>query len=156
MSSQPGCGDVCQKWMCLKESNGYCKIKSNFKGDINERNFDTHHPWCQLSSKSSCWMNLPIFSNESICLLLVAIFVLTHICVSSSSIFGLYNGVSPGRHWAIIWTNAGILLFIPLATNFNAILMKTSFRETVRFYSGKCIWKCRLRNGGHFVSPSMC
>ena len=24
------------------------------------------------------------------------------------------------------------------------------------FHSRKCTWKCRLRNGGHFVSASMC
>ena len=26
----------------------------------------------------------------------------------------------------------------------------------MHFHSIKCIWKCRLRNGGHFVSVSMC
>ena len=24
------------------------------------------------------------------------------------------------------------------------------------FHSGKCVWKCRLRNGGRFVSASLC
>ena len=31
----------------------------------------------------------------------------THICVSDLAIIGSDNGLSPGRHQAIIWTNAG-------------------------------------------------
>ena len=30
----------------------------------------------------------------------------------------------PGRHQAIIWTNAGVLLIGPLETNFNEILIE--------------------------------
>ena len=26
----------------------------------------------------------------------------------------------------------------------------------IHFHSRKCIWKCSLENGGHFISPSMC
>ena len=36
----------------------------------------------------------------------------THICVSKITIIGSDDGLSPGRRNAIIWTNAGILLFI--------------------------------------------
>ena len=32
----------------------------------------------------------------------------THICVSQSTIIGSDNGLAPGRHQDIIWTNAGI------------------------------------------------
>ena len=42
-------------------------------------------------------------------------------CVSKLNIIGLDNGLSPGRHQAIIWTNAGILLIWPLRTNFGAM-----------------------------------
>ena len=42
----------------------------------------------------------------------------THICVSELTIIGSDNGLSPGRHRAIIWTNAGILLIGPYGTNF--------------------------------------
>ena len=35
-----------------------------------------------------------------------------------------YNGLTPGRRQAIIWTNAGILLIGPLGTNFSEILIK--------------------------------
>ena len=45
------------------------------------------------------------------------------ICVSNLTIIGSDNGLSPGRHQAIIWTNAGILLIGPLGTNFNEILI---------------------------------
>ena len=69
----------------------------------------------------------------------------THICVTKLTIIGSDNGLSPGRRQAIIWTNAGILLIRPLGTNFNEMLI-----EILAFS------KCRLRNGVHFVSASMC
>ena len=28
--------------------------------------------------------------------------------------------------------------------------------KLAHFHARKCIWKCRLRNGGHLVSPSVC
>ena len=46
-----------------------------------------------------------------------------HICVIKLNIFGSDNRLSPGRHQAIIWTNAGILLIGPIGTNFNDILI---------------------------------
>ena len=46
----------------------------------------------------------------------------THICVSKLTIIGSDNGLSPGRHQAIIRTNAGILLIGTLGTNFSEIL----------------------------------
>ena len=48
----------------------------------------------------------------------------THICVGKLTIIASDNGLSPGRHQAIIWTNAGILLLGPLGTNFNEILIE--------------------------------
>ena len=49
----------------------------------------------------------------------------THICVSRLTIIASDNGLSPGRRQAIIWTRAGILLIVPLGTNFSEILIKT-------------------------------
>ena len=46
------------------------------------------------------------------------------ICISKQTIIGSYNGLLPGQHQAIIWTNAGILLIGTLATSFSAILSK--------------------------------
>ena len=48
----------------------------------------------------------------------------THICLSKLTIIGSNNGLSPGRHQAIIWTNAGILLIAPLGTNFREMFNK--------------------------------
>ena len=39
-----------------------------------------------------------------------------HICVGNLTIIDSNNGLSPGRHQAIILTNAGISLFGPLET----------------------------------------
>ena len=75
----------------------------------------------------------------------------THICVGDLTIIGLDNGLSPGRRQAIFWTNVGILLIGPVETNFNEILM-----ESLTFSFKKMCLKYRLRNGGHFVSASMC
>ena len=47
----------------------------------------------------------------------------THICVGKPTNIGSYNGLSPGRRQAIIWTNAGISLIGPLGTNFSEILI---------------------------------
>ena len=47
-----------------------------------------------------------------------------HICVSKLTIVGSDNGLSPGRHQVIIWTNAGIVLIGPLGTRFGEILNK--------------------------------
>ena len=54
------------------------------------------------------------------------------------------------RRQAIIWTIAGLLSIGPLGTNFSEILIKIQ-----NFHSRKCIWKYRLRNGGHFVQGEM-
>ena len=47
---------------------------------------------------------------------------MTHICISKLTIIGSDNGLSPDWRQAIIWTNAGLLLIWPLATNFSEIL----------------------------------
>ena len=61
---------------------------------------------------------------------------MTHICVGKLTIIGPDNGLSPCRHQAIIWTNAGILLIGPLGTNFSENLI-----EIQTFHSRKCPWK---------------
>ena len=43
----------------------------------------------------------------------------THICISELTSIGSDNGLSPGRRQAIFWANAGILLIVPLGTNFS-------------------------------------
>ena len=56
-----------------------------------------------------------------------------------------------GTDHAIVWSNVGILLTGPVGTNFNEILIYSYI-----VIQRKGIWKCRLENGGHFVSASMC
>ena len=66
---------------------------------------------------------------------------MTHICVGSLTTIGSDNGLSPGRHQAIIWTNAGILLIGPLETIFSEILFEIhtfSFKKLhLQMSSGK-------------------
>ena len=62
----------------------------------------------------------------------------TYICVSKLAIFGSDNGLSPGRHQTIIWTNAGIG---PLRTNFSEMLIEIhtfSFKENA---PENVVWK---------------
>ena len=70
-----------------------------------------------------------------------------HICISNPTNIGSDNGLAPGRHQAIIWYNAGILLIEPLGSNFSEIVIEI---QTISF--NKMHWRCHLRNGGHFVS----
>ena len=49
---------------------------------------------------------------------------MTHICVGKLTIIGSFNGLSPERRQAIIWTNAELLLIEPLGTNFSEILIE--------------------------------
>ena len=51
----------------------------------------------------------------------------THICVGNLTIIGSDNGLSPGQHQAIIWTNAGILLIGPMGTNLSEIWSEISY-----------------------------
>ena len=80
-----------------------------------------------------------------------------HVCVSKSNIIGSDNGLSPGRHQAIIWTNAGILLIghtrifdeivIEIHTfSFKKIHLKMSSRKWRSFGLGLNVSKnCNLR-----------
>ena len=60
-----------------------------------------------------------------------------HTCVSKLTIIGSHNGLLPVQ--AFIWTNAGILLTIPLATTFNRDLH--IFIQEKSF--GNVVWKWR-------------
>ena len=48
----------------------------------------------------------------------------THICIIKITIIGSDNGLLPGQHQAIIWTNNGIMLIGSLGTNFSEILIE--------------------------------
>ena len=48
----------------------------------------------------------------------------THICASQLTIIGSDNGLLPGRHQTIIWTNAGILLIGTWGTKFGEIIIE--------------------------------
>ena len=61
---------------------------------------------------------------------------MTHICLSKLTIIASDNGLSPGQHQAIIWTNDGILLIWPLGTNFSEILI-----QILSFSFQKMHWK---------------
>ena len=56
----------------------------------------------------------------------------THICVSTLTIIGSDNGLSPDRRQTIVWTNAGLLLIGLWGTNFSEILIEilaSSFKK---------------------------
>ena len=70
-----------------------------------------------------------------------------YIWVGKLTIFGSDNGLSPGRHQAIIWANVGKLLIGPLRTNLSEILIGIqafSFRK-MHFKMSSAKWRpfCR-------------
>ena len=79
----------------------------------------------------------------------------THVCISKPTTIGSDNGLSPNRHQAIIWTNAGILLSGHWGTNFNKILIAIrifSFKKMhLKMSSGKwrpfCLGLIMLSDG---------
>ena len=67
----------------------------------------------------------------------------THVCVGILAIIGSDNGLGLAIY--------RILIIRLLGTNFNEIKS-----QLIHFHSTKFIRKCRLENGGHFVSALMC
>ena len=67
-----------------------------------------------------------------------------HICINKLITIGSDNGLSPGRHQAIIWTSAGILVIAFLGINFVEILIEMnnlSFKKMhLKLSSAKWIW----------------
>ena len=74
---------------------------------------------------------------------------MVHLCVSNLTIIGSDNGFPPGRHQAIIWANAGILLLHPKEQISNFTPDTFSFTKNA-FENIVC------KNVGHFISASMC
>ena len=67
----------------------------------------------------------------------------THICVGKLTIIGSNNGLSPGRHQAIILTNAEILLIGCLGTNFKEILIEIHIFSFKKMHLKMLSWKWR-------------
>ena len=67
----------------------------------------------------------------------------TYICVGKLTIIDSDNGLSPGRHQAIIWTNAEILLIGSLGTNFHEILIgiQTFSFKKMHFKMSSAKWR---------------
>ena len=97
-----------------------------------------HKTWWKLIQIMACCLMTPSHYLES---MLTHWGRVTHICISKLTIIASDNGLSPGRHQAIIWTNAAILLIGPLRTNFNEILIENhiiSFKKIhLKMSSGK-------------------
>ena len=66
----------------------------------------------------------------------------THTCISKLTNIDSYDGLSPGRRQAMIWTKAEILLIGPLGTDFIEILNEIhtfSFKKMhLKLLPGKC------------------
>ena len=73
------------------------------------------------------------------------------ICVSKPNSIGSDNGLLPGRHQPIIWTNAEILLIWPLGTNFSEMLIKIH-----TFSFNKMLVKMSFGKWGPFCLASIC
>ena len=80
----------------------------------------------------------------------------TYLCVGKLAIIGPDNGLSPGRHQVIIWTNFGILLIGILRTNFSGTSIEIyafSFNKMhLNMSSGK--WQLFCLGLNMLTSPS--
>ena len=61
--------------------------------------------------------------------------------LSKLTIIGSDNGLSPGRHQAIIWPNAGILLICPLGKKLQWNLNKNSYIFIQENAFENAVWK---------------
>ena len=66
--------------------------------------------------------------------------------------FGSDNGLAPGRHQAIIWTNAGILLIGPLGINFSEILINTFSFKKMHLQMSSAKWRPFCPRGDELTS----
>ena len=75
----------------------------------------------------------------------------THICINRPTRIGSDNGLSAGRHQAIFWTNAGVLLVGTLGTTFSEILIEIHIfpftKMHLKMSSGKWRLFCLGLNG---------
>ena len=72
---------------------------------------------------------LGLVHEKMVCTVCLSVFLthwgrVMHKCFANVTIIGSDNGLTPGRHQAIIWTNAGIWLIGTLWTNFSEILIQ--------------------------------
>ena len=94
-----------------------CKDVSHWLGASLESALFHHRGSCKIAYYNSshniweCWWNITHWGQ------------VMHICVRKLTIIGSDNGLSPGRHQAIIRTNDGKLLIVPLRTNISEILI---------------------------------
>ena len=95
---------------CAYSFNQFCNSFASFNNTISvkDRLSDFHGPF-------SIWRTLELTHWGR----------MTHICVGNLTIIGSDNGFSLGRHKAVIWTNAAILLIWPLGRKFSEILIET-------------------------------
>ena len=99
---------------------------------LSKKNLHNKHP-CSLPSQASN-------KASSVGCVIDALLQLSHwgrvmhICIRKLTIIGSDNGLSPGWHQAIIWTNAGILLIEHLGTNFSEILIKINTFSFKKMY----------------------
>ena len=76
-----------------------------------------------------------------------------YICICNLSTIGSNNGLLSGQHQAIIRPKCWNIVNWTLR---NKLQWNPNRNKFIHFHSRKCIWKCHLENGGHFVSASMC
>ena len=127
--------DVGDKECSHHKSSGHCDVTSNRlwchslnvnqtsqkRGSLCEdRRLIVIYRFCT----ATCFLHCQWYNVMMVPLSLTHWGRVTHVCVGKTNIIGSDNGLSPGRHQAIIWTDAGILLIRPLGTNFNELLIE--------------------------------
>ena len=130
------------------------------------------------------WWNLNRYTHilcqwdkfENVICKMAAIFVAVSMCWSRVSVGNhidwCVNSLRPRDTYMRLWTRSSLVQIMacrllgakplsePMLTysqsghkEQNSVKYHSKLEH---FHSRKCIWKCRLENGGHFVSTSMC
>ena len=116
-------------------------------------NFCLHIYFIYLNFQSLCYITLPIrklWHFPVIRLLIEAEWRIYALVISTN--IGADNGLTPGRHITIIWTNGGCLFSNESpGPNFRVI-----WTEIATFFFTQISSKCRLQKHGHFIPALIC
>ena len=96
-----------------------------------KKTLSLYHYWAHYSKNQAIILNV-VYHELHVNTLITHWGQVIYVFVSNLATIGTDNCLLPGRHQAIIWISAGILLIGPLRTNFSETLIKiriSSFKK---------------------------
>ena len=125
--TQPMGDDIALRWLGAYTKWSLITVKSHeWHGISNLKGWPKrkHHPTSARYHLLAVTGGFPSQMTSNAESILIHWGRVTHICINKLTIIASDNGLLPGRHQAIIWTNVGKLLIGPLGTSFSEIFIK--------------------------------